>query len=294
MRPDRDDALTWEARWSRPAGIAALAAIACLVAAIVVATQSVGTGDGDSEVLRNVDAHRAAQLLSSILQAIGVGLIAFPLYFLYRAARARSANMRGELVGLAIAGPLFLAVVAILTGLTTLGAASDFVGDEVPRLMANGVELSGDRADEVAEDTLSDQSLRGVVAGFGIAGQLAFLVGMFYAALHAMRTGLLTRFWGSLGLALAAVSVFFFQFTLLWFIYLGLLLAGLLPGPKPPAWETGEAMPWPTPGEQAAGGMDGEDDQRGVDDPESLPETGEPSGAPGAESGERRKRKQRD
>jgi hypothetical protein len=291
MRPDRDTALAWEARWSRPAGIAALAAIACFIAAIVVATQGVGTGDGDSEVLRNVDAHRAAQLLSSVLQAIGVGLIAFPLYFLYRAARARSSTMRGELVGLAIAGPLFLGVVAILTGVTTLNAASDFVGDEVPRLMAQGVELSSDRADEVAEDTLTDQSLRGAVAGFGIAGQLAFLVGMFYTALHAMRTGLLTRFWGSMGLALAAVSVFFFQFTLLWFIYLGLLLAGWLPGPKPPAWETGEAMPWPTPGEKAAGEMD--DDERGLDDPESLPETGEPSGAPG-EVGERRKRKRRD
>lgn len=253
MRPDRNEVLAWEARWSRPAGVAALVAIACVVAAIVVATQGVGTGDGDSEVLRNVDAHRTAQLLSSILQAIGVGLLAFPLYFLYRAARARSETMRGELIGLAIAGPLFLGVVAILTGVTTLSAATEFVRDEVPRLMANGVDLGSDRANEVAEDTIKDQPLRGVAAGFGIAGQLGFLVGMFYTALHAMRTGLLTRFWGSLGLALAAVSIFFFQFTLLWYVYLGLLLAGLLPGPKPPAWETGEAMPWPTPGEKAAG-----------------------------------------
>jgi hypothetical protein len=289
MRPDRDQVLAWEARWSRPAGIAALAAIACVIAAIVVATQGVGSGDGDSEVLRNVDAHRTAQLVSSLLQAIGVGLLAFPLYFLYRAARARSETMRGELIGLAIAGPLFLGAVAILTGVTTLSAATEFVRDEVPRLIANGVDLNSDRANEVAEDTITDQSLRGVAAGFGIAGQLGFLVGMFYTALHAMRTGLLTRFWGSLGLALAAVSILFFQFTLLWFVYLGLLLAGLLPGPKPPAWETGEAMPWPTPGEKAAGGMGaGGDDEAGE---EEATGAGEPDRL---ESGERRKRKQRD
>jgi hypothetical protein len=258
MRPDRDDALAWEARWARPAGIAALAGIACVVAAIVVATQGVGASDGDSELLRNVDAHRGAQLLSSVLQGIGVALLALPLYFLYRAARARSETMRGELIGLVIAGPLFLGVVAILTGATTLSAAAEFVDDEVPRLIGNGVDLGSDRADEVAEDTLTDQPLRGVAAGFGIAGQLGFLVGMFYTALHAMRTGLLTRFWGSLGLALAAVSVFFFQFTLLWYIYLGLLLSGWLPGPKPPAWETGEATPWPTPGEKSAADLEEE------------------------------------
>jgi len=76
---------------------------------------------------------------------------------------------------------------------------------------------------------------------------------MIYTSLHAMRTGLLSRFWGSLGIALGAVSFIFFQFTLLWFVYLALLLLGWLPGDKPPAWEAGEAVPWPSPGERMAG-----------------------------------------
>ena len=75
---------------------------------------------------------------------------------------------------------------------------------------------------------------------------------MVYTCLHAMRTGLLTRFWGSLGMALGAVSFIFFQFTLLWFVYLAALLMGWVPGGKPPAWQSGEAEPWPTPGEKAA------------------------------------------
>lgn len=281
--------MAWEQRWARPVALATLASILLIVAAIVVATQGVGSGDGESELLRNVDAHRSAQLLSSILQAVGVGLLAAPLYYLFRAAQARSATMRGQLVGVVVAAPLFLAALAILSGASTLHAASDFVSNEVPRLMAKGVSLSSDRANEAASDAIAEAPLRPLAAGFGIGGQLGFVVAMVYTALHAMRTGLLTRFWGSLGMALGAVSFIFFQFTLLWFIYIGLLLAGLVPGGRPPAWQSGEAEPWPTPGEKASVAMgDGDDDPPveseavEVEDPASL------------ESVERRKRKQRD
>jgi hypothetical protein len=33
-------------------------------------------------------------------------------------------------------------------------------------------------------------------------------------------------------------------------IAMGLLIAGRWPGGRPPAWETGTAMPWPKPGEE--------------------------------------------
>jgi hypothetical protein len=253
LNPSKEAVLAWEARWSRPVALATLASILLIAAAIVVAGQGIGSGDGDSELLRNIDAHRSAQLISSILQAVGVGLLAAPLYYLFRAADARSEAMRSQLVGVVIAAPLFLAVLAILSGLSNLEAASTFVSDEVPRLMAKGVALGSDRANEVAGDTLSDASLRALAAGFGLGGQIGFVVAMFYTAMHAMRVGLLTRFWGSLGMALGAVSFIFFQFTLLWFVYLGFLIAGLVPGGKPPAWSSGEAEPWPTPGEKMAG-----------------------------------------
>jgi hypothetical protein len=249
---DRARQLAWEERWSRPVAVAALLAIAAIVAAIVVAGQAVGGSDGDSELLRNVDAHRDAQLISSILQAIGVSLLAVPLYYLFRAANARSETMRGQLVGVVVAAPIFLGVLAILSGLSTLHAASEFVSDEVPRLLAKGVELNSDRANDVANDTIADAPLRPLAAGFSLGGQLGFVVAMFYTAMHAMRTGLLPRFWGSLGMALGAVSFIFFQFALLWFVYLGFLIAGLVPGGRPPAWQSGEAEPWPSPGEKAA------------------------------------------
>jgi len=252
LRPEKAAVLAWEERWSRPVALATFASILLIIAAIVVASQGVGGGSGESELLRNVDAHRSAQLLSSILQAFGVGLLAVPLYYLFRSAKARSEQMRGQLVGVVIAAPLFLAALAILGGVSTLHAASDFVANEVPRLTAKGVALGSDHANEAASDTITEAPLRPLAAGFGLGGQIGFVAAMVYTSLYAMRTGLLTRFWGSAGIALGAVSFIFFQFTLLWFIYLGVLLAGWGPGGKPPAWKSGEAEPWPTPAEKAA------------------------------------------
>jgi hypothetical protein len=262
--------LAWEERWSRPTAWATLASVVLVIAAIVVATQAVGSGSGDSGLLRDVDQHRTAQMISSILQAIGVGLLAAPLYYLFRAANSRSDRMRGQLVGVVIAAPLFLAALAILSGLSTLHAASDFVSNEVPHLIAKGVPLDSDRANEIANETITDAPLRPLAAGFGLGGQLGFVVAMVYTCLYAMRVGLLPRFWGSLGMALGAVSFIFFQFALLWFVYVALLLIGRVPGGKPPAWETGEAIPWPTPGEKAAADLG-----VGDDEPTELP-PGEP------------------
>jgi MFS family permease len=274
MSPSRAEVVAWEERWALPTALATLAAIGFVLAAIIVASQ-IGGSDGDSELLRNVEQQRSAQLISSILQAIGVGLLAAPLYFLFRAANARSETMRGQLVGLVVAAPLFLAALAIFSGLSNLHAASEFVSNEVPRLMEKGVALNSDRADEIATDVLNEAPLRPLAAGFGIGGQLGFVIAMIYTCLNAMRVGLLTRFWGSLGMALGAVSILFFQFTLLWFIYLGILLLGRVPGGKPPAWESGEAIPWPTPGDKAAAELSPQADDdlaSSAEDPEAPPD----------------------
>ena len=247
----KQEVLAWEERWSRPAGIAALAAIVLLVASLIIGSQ-IGGGNGTAEQLQNVDQDSATQLISSILLALGFVLLVGPLYFLFRAARARSDRVRRQLVGVVIAGPLFFAAASVVLGFATVDAAGTFVEDKLPALERENVKLDSDKADEKAEDTFSEGSLAGLGVGLKFAGLIGFVVGFLYTSLWAMRVGLLTRFWGSLGIALAAVSVFFFQFALLWFVYLGLLLLGLVRGGRPPAWQSGEAEPWPTPGEKAA------------------------------------------
>jgi hypothetical protein len=169
-----------------------------------------------------------------------------------------------------VAGPLFLAVAAVLIGVTTVDAAGDFVTNVVPELVKESKDLGSDFANEKATDTITGSSLHGLAVGFGIGGQIGLVIGFAYTAMWAMRTGLLTRFWGSLGVALGIVSFLFFQFALLWFIYLGLLFLGWVPGGRPPAWQSGQAEPWPSPGEKAAEKMGvGGDPSPPPPDPES-------------------------
>ncbi len=103
-------------------------------------------------------------------------------------------------------------------------------------------------------------------AGYGLelAARLGLIIGMVYVSLQALRAGLLSRFSGSLGIALGAAvilipPVVFFS-AVIWaffFGYLGLLFIGRLPSGRPPAWEAGQAIAWQRPGEEpAAGGSD--------------------------------------
>jgi hypothetical protein len=286
LAADREAVLDRERRRALPAGLAALAAVAFVIASIAVAGQ-VNGGSGEAEFLKNVDAHQTARMVAAVLQAIGVGLLALPLYHLFRAAAARSDRVRPQLVGVVVAGPLFLAVASVLTGISALHAADDFVANELPRLLSKGVKIGSDRANEVASETSNDASLRPLAAGFAIAGQIGLLIGMAYTALHAMRTGLLSRFWGSLGVALGVISFIFFLFTVLWFAYLGLLILGRLPGGRPPAWDAGTAVPWPSPGERMSAQLGaGEGARAEGEKGEAEPAAGAGEGEPPGQAGE--------
>ena len=120
--------------------------------------------------------------------------------------------------------------------------------------------------DDEASNARTEASLAGVVTGLGIAGALGFVVALFYTCLWAMRTGLLSRFWGSLGMALGVATLLgLLPFLLIWLVYFAVARAGRVPGGRPPAWAAGEAIPWPTPGEKAAAELEPED---GWDEPE--------------------------
>ena len=79
-------------------------------------------------------------------------------------------------------------------------------------------------------------------------GVLALVFGMIYTNLWTMRTGLLSRFWGALGMAFGLFLVIPIfppiPGLVLWFAAIGLMFLGLWPRPLPPAWAAGEAVPW--------------------------------------------------
>lgn len=304
-----------ESRWALPVAAATLLAVALIVGTRFVDSVS---GDGTAEVLRSVDESGSSVIVSALMQAAAFVLLTLPLVYLFRAAAARSDRVRSQLIGLVIAAPLFLALSSGLAAVSQQEAADLFLAGEAKSTLTAkeaGEDCVEERQDEgndflvdeydpaqgesplracetrkVEDDEASNARTETDVApfatGFGIAGGLGFVVSLVYSCLWAMRTGLLPRFWGALGMALGVGTLLgLLPFLLIWLVYFALLVVGKVPGGKPPAWEAGEAIPWPTPGEKAAGELEpeagwGEGDQE-ADEVD-----------PG--TGERRKRKQRE
>jgi hypothetical protein len=113
--------------------------------------------------------------------------------------------------------------------------------------------LAGDaRAIHETDDSGALKAAQGLV----LPGLLGLIVAMAYVSLQALRTGLLTRFVGSLGVGLGVAAIFIPPLVLLpavlWAGYLGYPRPGVHrpgAGRAPPAWAAGEAIPWPRPGD---------------------------------------------
>lgn len=290
---NRRKALAWEARWSLPTSIACFAAVALLIASFVV-VGSLG-GGGEAENLREIHDHSGSLMLATVVQALGFALLALPFLYIFQAALLRGERMRSQFRALVVAAPLALAVAAVLNGVSANYAASDFVAGKSQATLSvkeassecrserkEGAAafreefgkgegalkrcVTTEREDDAASNAIKDASLRAPSQLFQYAGILALAFAFIYCSLNALRTGLLSKFWGSLGIALGVASVIgLFQIALLWFVYFGLLVVGWLPGGRPPAWAAGEAIPWPSPGEKVAG-VEGGDDEDGADD----------------------------
>jgi len=287
--------LSRERFWATPVALCTLGAVALLVISTVLARSI--TGDGDAEVLRSIYDKSTAVTLSGLLQGASFLLLLAPLLYLFRAVEARSGQVRGQLIGLVVVAPLFLAGSSVLTAVSTNAAADEFVaGKASPELSVKeaGDECRTDRSDDAAafredygtaggslvacrqtklEDdeaanAIADQSGTAISFGLGLGGRLGLAFALLYCGLWAMRTGLLTRFWGSLGMAMGiAAFLLLIQLTFAWFLYFGLLVAGWVPGGRPPAWASGEAVPWPTPGEKAAADLAPEGDEEPAEKP---------------------------
>lgn len=304
----------------------AAAAFATVVLLIVAQLVNQVSGDGDAEILRSIDENGGSVAASGVLQAIGFALMALPLFFLFRAAAARSERVRGQLVGLVVVAPLFLAASAGLTIGARSEAADQFVAGEAkstltpkeakeecvenrrdegkedfeaeyePAAGETALKACEDREieDDEASNAIGDASLAGIVSGLGIAGGLGLLFAFLYTGLWAMRTGLLPRFWGSLAMVAGFAFLLgpLFIVTLIWLLYFGFLCLGAVPGGRPPAWAAGEAVPWPTPGEKAAAELEPKYDLEEEDEEDGAPApTENGDGGPGES---RRKRKRRD
>jgi hypothetical protein len=234
-------------------------------------------------------------LAATLVQAAMVLLVGFILVFLLRAAADRGATAPRMARTLAIVGAGASALGAVVLQIGVMTDASRFAG-------------SSDHSTAAAHDALRGAA---VVAGsaVGFFGGLALAAAFVMISIGAMRIGLLTRFVGVLGAICGVLLVLgpatgssTFIVQTFWLLMVALLLLGRWPAGTPPAWQSGEGMPWPSQQEirearqrgRGAAPASGRGSRAERDEPGVPGEPGAPQGdAPSPATSARKKRKRR-
>ena len=248
----REDELRWEARWGPFAGIAAIAAgfLTLLSVPLFLPKDRKGV-DQTADFLLSIHDESSTYLVSSIVSALAALLLLGVFLYLFRAVTARGAGVPQWFVYLVIGAPVAYAISRVAYAIQAVDVADEFA--------ASG-PIRGETGNDRATDLLNGSTL---VGGLQIAGTVGVAFLFVMLPLRARRVGLLTPFMGVLGaiagalvvIPLAGVSSLILAF---WLAALGVLLLGRWPGGRGPAWESGEAEPWPTarqrmqPGPEAA------------------------------------------
>jgi hypothetical protein len=332
----KQELLDFQARWMRPAGICAI--LGALVFAVSLPIQPSSSGDNDAERLTTFHKN-ATELIVGQGIMIGIAVLLFMplLYVLIRSVIGRTERVRRWMVALAFIGPVLFSVSGVIVAFGLTDVADKFV-DQAPakeqeaREQASAAgkapakggaakpattttaqsttttprtpeQAAGKARDDLASDLIDDSGALQAGSLVRFIGLISLVFAMIYIPLWCMRTGLLTRFWAYLGLALGIalllVPIGIFGLVL-WFALVGLMIAGWWPRPLPPAWAAGEAIPWPRPGEEsgpppAAGGPGTVEGSGREVSEQPLPENGdaEQPAQPGETQGERRKKRKR-
>ncbi len=235
-----------EARYRRLVVIASIVPLLLLMGGIAIQAGGALGSQLDPPALRATNEDGAPLLLGSIVIAFAFAALAIPLVYLFKAAQARSERMLGALLFLVVLGPVLFGLQGVLLALGEIEVAEKFVAQQGD--VGDIYTLSSNLSEDSAFNTA------GLVAQT-IAGP-ALIFGMIYVPLWSVRTGLLTRFHGTLGMALGASLILpmladlTLPALLAWFMYFGLLLAGRTPRGRPPAWDTGEAVAPPERGQE--------------------------------------------
>lgn len=203
-----------------------------------------GRPEGPSLAVRQIDDigdNFALLSVTSVLTAASAAALMYLMVFLYRSTYVRGPEIGRTPYLAAMAGLLFYPLGHLVREITQWVAAANFAD-------------AAERTPEEARTALSEPITASIGAIIELVGTFGLSVGVVLVCLGAMRVGLLTRFFGVLGIivgALAILGSFSGQqldqpgiIRAFFMIGVGLMLAGRIKAP--PAWETGRSEPWPS------------------------------------------------
>jgi hypothetical protein len=181
------------------------------------------------------------EVIGAVVNGLGLLALAATLWFLFTAVRARKPEISQAMWITAVVGGVLAAIGGIAYGTVITAKAHDFA--------THGLQTYPE-----ANSLLSSGAIPALQYA-GLIGSLLLAIAFVLIALNAMRVGLLTRFMGYLGMAAAAASLLLIGsapallIEVFWLLAVGYLLAGRWPSGDPPAWKSGEAVPWPSSAE---------------------------------------------
>ncbi|MFN2467736.1 MAG: hypothetical protein ABR521_06350 [Gaiellaceae bacterium] len=278
---DTDNQLAWEARVG---GFAAAAAGLSVVLFVGSSVLGRGVGRQPPRALSDLApiARQPAEFLApAVAGGLAVALVGVALFFLYRATSHRRPDLPRAAVWL-------LAFGVVVGGITLIGQRVDIIS------VARELTALGAGGGERLEDVLRKRTVLQVILGLNLGAFLALGLSMILICVSAIRAGLLSRLHGFLGAAGAVSLVLPLRVLqvvlLLWLASLVALFLDRWPGGRGSAWETGEAMPWPTMAERNAeierrrSALDGGDERDGAATAGAGPRAGGEDRGAGADS----------
>lgn len=196
--------------------------------------------------VKYISHHAFALIAGSTLAVVAIGALTMILLLLFDATRFRRPQTW------AMARPL------VLFGGIAFAAVS--LGHQiVAALETHKFAVGHDHSANAVDQALTKSTPNLVIAYIALLAGLALAAGMIAVVLNALRVGLLPRWMGILGIftglliflpiggaELQVVPSF-------WMVMMGILLIGKWPNGQPPAWEDGEARPWPPGGRRGLG-----------------------------------------
>ncbi len=242
----RDEQLQWEARWGRPVAFATLAAALLLLAATLTFIPKNREGiEATPDLLLSIDEQSGGYIAAAVISAVGTLCLVATFLYLFNAVAARGGGIPHWFLYIVIGAPIAYAISRVVYAVQAIDIADEF---------ASGRPIRGDAGGDRASE-LSDISV--VVLALQTAGTVGVAFLFVMLPLRARRVGLLTPFMGMLGVIVGALIVFPFAsisavVQAFWLGALGALFLGRWPGGRGPAWESGEAEPWPTSAQRRA------------------------------------------
>jgi hypothetical protein len=192
-----------------------------------------------TDEVKFISSHAFPLIAGSVLAAVALGALTLILLLLFDASAFRRPTIWRPARLLVLGGGIAVALASI-------------AHEVVYAIETHKFAVGHDFTRNAVDNALTKGAANQIVAYLSLLAGLSLVVGMIVVLLNSLRTGLVPRWMGVLGMfsglliLLPNVGATLQLIPAFWLVMMGILLSGKWMNGDPPAWAAGEARPWPT------------------------------------------------